>query len=83
MPYERLKLAHKKTVGAKQTLKACQRGSALEVYIASDAETYVTAPILKICSENNIPVVKVDSMRELGKVCGIEVSCAAAAIIKG
>ncbi|ACV61233.1 putative ribosomal protein L7Ae-like protein [Desulfofarcimen acetoxidans DSM 771] len=82
MPYERLKLAQKKTVGLKQTLKACHRGNVECVYIATDAEANVTAPVQKLCQEKSIAVVKVKSMRDLGKACGIEVACAVAAAIK-
>ena len=82
MPYERLKSAQNKTVGLKQTLKACQRGNAECVYIATDAEVNVTASVQKLCQEKSIPIVKTKSMRELGKACGIEVACAVAAVIK-
>ena len=82
MPYERLKSAQNKTVGLKQTLKACQRGNAEVVYIATDAEANVTAPVQKLCQEKNIPIVNIKSMRELGRACGIEVACAVAAVIK-
>ena len=79
---QNLQQAHKKTVGSKQTLKAVQRGQAKVVYIARDAEKQVTEDILLICSSQDIPVVEVETMRTLGRACGIEVTCAAAAVIE-
>lgn len=80
MAYERLLSARKKTVGTKQTLKAIERGQAKVVYAALNADRYVIEPILQMCASKGIPVIQVDSMQALGKACGIEVGCAAAAI---
>lgn len=82
MPYKKLTNARQKTVGAKQTLKAVEKGRALAVYIAEDAEQHVTDPIVKACIAKNIPMIKVDSMKNLGKACKIEVRCAVAALIE-
>jgi large subunit ribosomal protein L7A len=70
-----------KTVGAKQTHKLIENGQAQVVYIAKDAEERVT-PLLRICEEKGLEVVYVDSMKELGKACGIKVGAATAAILK-
>jgi len=82
MPLARLSAARKKTVGSKQTLKAIQRGEAKVVYLALDAEKHVTEPLRQACRRSNILIVEVDSMRILGKTCGINVGCASAAIIE-
>ena len=85
MVYEQLISASKKTVGTKQTLKALKtsdRDGIKAVYIARDADKHVIEPILLLCSAKGVPVIEVDSMLLLGKACGIEVGCAAAAIIK-
>ncbi|HAP93087.1 MAG TPA: 50S ribosomal protein L7Ae-like protein [Desulfotomaculum sp.] len=79
---QQLQQACKKIVGSKQTLKAVQRGQAKVVYIARDAEKRVTEAIVQICSSQDIPVVEVETMRTLGRICGIEVACAAAAVIE-
>ena len=81
MAYERMLSARKKTVGAKQTLKAIERGQAKAVYVAQNADRHVLEPILQLCASKGIPVIQVDSMQALGKACGIEVGCAAAAIL--
>lgn len=82
MSYEALLSARIKTVGAKQTLKAIERGQAKVVYVAQNADRHVVEPILRICAEKGIPVIKADSMLALGKACRIEVGCASAAIIE-
>jgi len=80
MSLERLSSARAKTVGAKQTLKAVERSQAKVVYWAADAEGRVVDPILRICNAKNIPTVKVETMKELGKACRIEVGCAIASV---
>lgn len=82
MTNERLLSSRKKTVGAKQTLKAIERGQAKAVYVAQDADRYVIEPILQLSSSKGIPIIKVDTMQSLGKACRIEVGCAVAAIIE-
>lgn len=72
----------KKTVGTKQTLKAVQKGIAIKVFIAKDAEPHVVMPVYDLCLEKNIEVVKVDSMAELGRACGIDVGTASVAIVE-
>jgi large subunit ribosomal protein L7A len=82
MPYDRLRLARKKAVGAKQTLKAISNGTARVVFVASDADEKVTRDILRECRDRGVPFEQVDSVTALGKVCGIQVGAAAAAIIE-
>lgn len=80
MVYNRLLSARKKTVGAKQTLKAVERGQAKVVYTAQNADRHVVEPIIQMCAAKGIQVIEVDSMQALGKACGIEVGCATAAV---
>lgn len=82
MPLMRLQNARKKIMGSKQTLKAIQRGQVKAVYIAADAEKHVTEPIEQACRDNSVDIIEVDTMRNLGKTCGIYVGCASAAIIE-
>lgn len=82
MSEERLLSSGKKTVGAKQTLKAIERGQAKAVFVAEDADRFVIEPILQLCSQKGIPIVQVDTMQSLGKACRIEVGCAVAAVLE-
>jgi len=82
VPVSCLESAKKKIVGTKQTLKALEKGLAKKVFIATDAEQHVIKPLIRQCDEKGIPVVMVDTMKNLGKACGIEVGCAAAALVE-
>ena len=72
----------KKVVGQKQAMKAVKDDKATTVYIALDAESRVTSPVLQLCSEKNLEVVNIETMKELGKIFGIEVGAAVAAVLK-
>lgn len=78
---ETLKHASQKTVGLKQTQRAMEKGLVRRVYIAEDAEKHVLRPILDWCAAHHVEPVKVLTMKELGKACGIEVGTAVAAIL--
>lgn len=80
MSYEKVLQASKIIVGTKQTVKAVQTGIATEVVIASDADPVMVTKIVSTAIQLNIPVTRVESMKKLGKACGIEVGAAAVAI---
>lgn len=82
MSYEKVKQAESLTIGTKQTKKAIEQGRALKVVIADDADPRVIHPILTLCKDRGVNVIHVESMKQLGKTCGIEVSAATAAILK-
>ena len=72
----------KKTIGTKQTLKAIEKEVAITVFIARDADERVTGNLIKMSRSQGVEIVYVESMKQLGKACGIEVGAAAAAIVK-
>jgi large subunit ribosomal protein L7A len=78
---ERLKAAKKRTVGTKQTSKAVEKGEARIVFIALDSERNVIETLEKLCEEQSVEIVYVESMKQLGELCGIEVGAASAAIL--
>ena len=71
----------KAVVGSKQLKKALRAGRAAYVYLAEDADPAVTEPLAELCGELHIQITWVRSMAELGRVCGIEVGAAAAAVL--
>ena len=76
-------LASRKTVvGAKQIRKAICAGSALQIFLARNADPALTDPIRVMCDQKNIPYAWVRSKDELGRACGIEVAAAAAAAVR-
>ncbi|WP_223595873.1 50S ribosomal protein L7ae-like protein [Neobacillus bataviensis] len=82
MSYEKVLQAQKIIIGTKQTVKALKEGKVQEIFVATDAEPKVTGKIVEEALGFNVPVQYVDSMKKLGKACGIEVGAAAVAIIR-
>jgi len=72
----------KKAVGSKETLKAIENGLAAKVFIAKNAEKRVTLPLIEACRQNQVPIIEIETMDELGKACKITVKAAAAAILR-
>lgn len=79
---QRLKAARNRVVGTKQAMKALEQGKALVVFLARDAEAHISKPVADLCRQNNVELVFVDSMQELGQSCGIQVGAASAAILR-
>jgi large subunit ribosomal protein L7A len=69
-------------VGSRQTLRALKEKEVSEVFLAQDANAYVTKEIIALCSQKNVRITYVESMNQLGNSCGIDRPAAAAAIIK-
>ncbi|MFY0544911.1 50S ribosomal protein L7ae-like protein [Brevibacillus sp. H7] len=82
MSYEKVERAKELTIGVKQTIKAVENQQVDTVFIAEDADKRLTQKVALLCKEKGVPVIYVDSMRRLGKACGIEVGAATAAIKK-
>lgn len=72
----------KKVIGIKQTIKAVENNTALEVFVASDADEKVVGNLKEICREKGVNIQFVESMKMLGKVCGIEVGASAVCLLK-
>lgn len=79
---DEIKAARRKVVGTKQTLKALEKGEALLVLVARDAEEKVSRPVVALSEAGGTEIRLVDSMVELGSMCGIKVKAAAAAILE-
>ena len=75
---ERLKQSRKKIVGTKQTLKAVENNRVNVVFVARDAEEHVVRPLIKACQDRGLEIVYVDTMLQLGQICGIQIGAAAA-----
>ncbi|MEX2459972.1 MAG: ribosomal L7Ae/L30e/S12e/Gadd45 family protein [Paenibacillaceae bacterium] len=81
MTYEKVKQADKISIGTKQATKVIEAGQAQEVFIAKDADLRVTSKVIALCKKMSVQVTYVDSMKLLGKVCGIEVGAAIVAVV--
>ncbi|TCS81555.1 50S ribosomal protein L7ae-like protein [Tepidibacillus fermentans] len=82
MSYEKVKQAKHLSIGLKQTLKSLERDAALEIVVAKDAERRVTQKVIQLAEEKKVPIFYVDSMKQLGKACGIEVGASTVAILR-
>jgi large subunit ribosomal protein L7A len=71
-----------KVIGMKQTLRALEREQATVLYVAKDAQSKVTFRALELAKSQELPIVYIDTMEELGSVCDVEVKTATAALIK-
>ncbi|MCZ8517253.1 ribosomal L7Ae/L30e/S12e/Gadd45 family protein [Paenibacillus filicis] len=80
MSYDKVKQAAKITIGTKQATKVVEQGKAAEVFVAKDADPRITIKMINLCKKMGVKVTYVESMKMLGKACGIEVGAAIAAV---
>ena len=80
MSYDLVKQASKTIIGTKQAVKAMRAGQVNQLIIAFDADSWVTDPAILLAKEIGIPVHLVESKKDLGEACGIQVGAAVVAI---
>ena len=69
-------------VGTKQVVKHLRQGRVSTLYLAGDVDGVVRKTIEEAASGQQIETVNVPTMQELGRMCGIDVGAACAALIK-
>jgi len=67
--------------GLKQVLRAVAAGEATCVLLALDADDFSKNKVISSCGDA-VEVQTVPSMQQLGRACGIAVSCAVCAILE-
>jgi large subunit ribosomal protein L7A len=72
----------KKVIGIKQSTKSIKNGEGRVLYVANDAEDKLVNQIVELAGNNNIEVRYVNTMKELGKLCGIDVGAAVALLLE-
>ncbi|QOV09970.1 ribosomal L7Ae/L30e/S12e/Gadd45 family protein [Viridibacillus arvi] len=80
MSYEKVKKAKKTIIGTKQAVKAMCTGHVTKIFVALNADDRITTHAVHLAQKNGIPIVFVDSKKELGRACGIQVGAAVVAI---
>ena len=70
-----------KVVGVKQVRRALNAGRAKRLYLARDADPQLTRPLAEQAQEQGVETVWLDSMKELGRACGIAVGASVAATV--
>ena len=73
--------AKEKVVGIKQTRRAVAKGTAAKVYLACDADPWLTEPLRALCAQMDVGVEEGHTMQELGRAAGITVGTAALALL--
>ena len=71
-----------KVVGTRRLIKAIEAGQIRLAYVALDADLFITRQVTGLCREKNVPVVEVNTMKELGEACNVQVPTASAGIKK-
>ena len=68
-----------KVVGVKQVRRALANGAVQRLFLARDADPHLTQALEEQAGRQGVETVWLDSMRELGRACGVAVGAAAAA----
>lgn len=76
------RLLGKKVIGIKQSIKAIESGEGVVLYIAEDADMKLINPLIDLAEKNGIEVKSIETMKKLGKMCGIDVKSAATLILE-
>lgn len=71
-----------KVVGTRRLVRAVQAGEIAEAFIARDADLYIVRQVREACRNANVRLTEVDTMKELGQACGVEVKTASAGLKK-
>jgi large subunit ribosomal protein L7A len=76
------RLLGKKVIGIKQSAKALNNGDGKVLYVAADAQSDLIKPVIDLAEGLKIEVRFVDTMKELGRLCGIDVGAAVTLLLK-
>jgi large subunit ribosomal protein L7A len=74
--------ANRRIVGARQVLRAIAAGDVSGVFIARDADPFLTRPVMDACEKAHIRFDETQTMADLGRACGIAVKASVAALRK-
>jgi large subunit ribosomal protein L7A len=76
------RLLGKKVIGIKQSAKALNSGEGKILYVASDAQNDLVKPVIELAENLNVEIRFVDTMKELGRLCGIDVGAAVTLLLR-
>ncbi|MFQ7108226.1 MAG: ribosomal L7Ae/L30e/S12e/Gadd45 family protein [Neglectibacter timonensis] len=72
--------ASDKIVGTRRLVRAILAGEISEAYIARDADLFIVRQVKEACNQAGVRMVEVDTMKQLGEACGVDVKTASAGI---
>ena len=67
-------------IGIKQSRRLIESGEIKKCYVAKDVNPFIIDPFIEMCNQNGVEIIYVDSKKELGKKCGIDVDASVAAL---
>lgn len=76
------RLLGKKVIGIKQSTKAMKNGEGKVLYVAKDADYKKIDPLVNLAKKHGVKVNYIKTMKELGKMCGIDVGSAATLLME-
>jgi large subunit ribosomal protein L7A len=71
-----------KVIGIKQVTRAAEEGKLNKVIAATDSDGYIKEKIIALAGISDAPILWCDSMQELGRESGIDISAAVVGIMK-
>ena len=77
-----LRQATARVVGTKQLLRALEEGNVKTVFVAADADVFLTKRVTDFCLDRDIPCLEVPTAKDIGTACGIDVPAAAAGVLR-
>lgn len=72
----------KKKVGLKECQKAVENNRVVKAFVARDADEKVIKSFIELCGNNMVEIEYVDTMKNLGKACGIDVGASTVVVLK-
>lgn len=82
MPLACIRNAERLSVGINQTTKALGQGLVRELFLARDADARMLSRLIALANQHDAPIVWVETMKQLGEHCGIQVGAVTAAIVE-
>lgn len=79
---EQLVINSEKVVGIKQVLKGIINDTLRCVVVSEDCDSNIKEKIIAACNDKNVQVKAYPSMKEMGKICQIEVAAAVVGLLK-
>ncbi len=70
-----------KVIGIKQCTKTIKNGNGYVLYVAKDADKNLTEDLIELAIKENVKIVFINTMKELGKMCEIDVSASSVLVL--
>lgn len=68
--------------GFKEVLKSIEKNLSEKLFIAEDISSSMKDKLTEAASKNQCSVLYVETMKDLGKMCGIDVGASCACVLK-